>query len=433
MRNMLHAVFLGGGYRRADGGRGGGRGNVAAAVVSCWAMSLRVGSLVAAGGRGRNVKRRRKRRDDDGRGRLEKKKEEEEKQLIELMNWVTDQIDQARRVPRLSDVVEQAGKGFGFRELSRRVISAALRRHPYYHLSSHQVKGPRRLGRHRPIVCNQLGVLHADIAFYSKRREFETPKTFQSGFLIAKDVLSRFVYFVILRGNRTAKEMERAFRVLLQQHEEAFGADGHKIVSISFDKEPSVLSHRVQSFFRDNFISFHGFEMSDSKSKMAENVIRLLRTTLARLMEAKPPSERKWWRHIGEGVASLNSLPIVIDGQRFSRWTPADVNKRTLSSFLRVLHRKVPVFYFAQFEIAPQLVNFKYSVGSVVRPKLLATSSALIGVKRSEENLKKDRFRIEELVPYVARNYSVGRAYRCVNLRTRQAEVFDEWDLALSH
>jgi len=149
---MLHAVFFGGGNWRADGGRGGGRGNVAASVVSCWAMSLRVGSLVAAGGRGRNVKRRRKRRDDDGRGRLEKKKEEEEKQLIELMNWVTDQIDQARRVPRLSDVVEQAGKGFGFRELSRRVISAALRRHPYYHLSSHQVKGPRRLGRHRPIV-----------------------------------------------------------------------------------------------------------------------------------------------------------------------------------------------------------------------------------------------------------------------------------------
>jgi len=44
-----------------------------------------------------------------------------------------------------------------------------------------------------------------------------------------------------------------------------------------------------------------------------------------------------------------------------------------------------------------------------------------------------DRFRIEELVPYVARNYSVGRAYRCVNLKTRQVEVFDEWDLAPSY
>jgi hypothetical protein len=237
---MLHLhyrlFFLGG---RA-GGRVSGRmegGDIVVAVASCWTMSLRVGRLVAADGRSR----RRKKKKHYGEGR--RRKEEEEKHLVELMNWVTDRIDQAGHVPRLSDVVEQAGKGFGFCGLSRRAISAALRQHPYYHLSSHQVKGPRHLGHHRPIVCNQLGILHADIAFYSKQREFETPKTFQSGFLIAKDVLSRFVYFVILRGNQMAKEMERAFCVLLQQHKEAFGSDGHKIVSISFDKEPSIMSH----------------------------------------------------------------------------------------------------------------------------------------------------------------------------------------------
>jgi hypothetical protein len=374
-------------------------------------------------------------RDDKMRRRRRRKKngEEEDKQVALLMDWVTRRIDQAGHVPRLSDVIEQAGKGFGFNALSRRAVSAALRRHPFYHMSSHQMKGPRRLGRYRPIVCNRLGVLHADIGFYPKTsRDFETPKRFQSGFLIAKDVLSRFVYLVVLRGNRTAAEMERAFGIVLQQHEAKFGPNGHKIVSVSFDLEPSVKSHRVQSFFRDNSISFHGFEMSDSKSKVAENVIRLLKTTLARLMAELPPSERKWWRNVDKAVASLNSLPIEIDGQRF-RWTPADINKHTLKAFLRDLYRKVPVFYFAQFEIAPQLVKFKFSVGSVVRPKLLATSSAQIGVKRSVENLKRDRFRIEELVSYVARNYSAGRAYRCVNLRTRQIEVFDEWDLALSY
>jgi len=94
-----------------------------------------------------------------------------------------------------------------------------------------------------------LGVLHADIAFYSKQREFEMAKTLQSGFLITKDVLSCFVYFVILRGNGMAKEMEWAFRVLLQKHKVAFGSDLCKIVTISFDKEPSIMSHRVQSFF----------------------------------------------------------------------------------------------------------------------------------------------------------------------------------------
>jgi hypothetical protein len=361
-----------------------------------------------------------------------KNRQEEQRQLALLMEWVSARIEQAAHVPRLSDVVEHAGKMLGFRELSRRAISAALRQHPYYHMSSQQMKGPQRVGRHRPIVCNQLGVLHADIAFYTKQREFETPPRYQSGFLIAKDVLSRFVYLVILRGNRTAKEMERAFRVLLQQHQNIYGSNGHKIVSVSFDRERSVMSNRVQSFFRDNSISFHGFEMSGSKSKMAENAIGLLRRTVARLMANHPPEERKWWNFVSAGVASLNSLPLVIDGRQFP-WTPADINKRTLPDFLQDLYRKVPVYYFAQFEIAPQLVQFIFSVGDIVRPKLLATSSALIGVKRSEENLKQDRFRIEELVPYVARNYSVGRAYRCVNLKTRQVEVFDEWDLALSY
>ncbi len=140
MKPVTRVVFLGrwAGFRRE--GRGGerrGRGrNVVAVVPSCLAMSLRVGSLVAAGGRGLNVKRQRKRQEEDNGkrsgtrrrvGTKNNKKDEEEKQLIELMNWVTDQIDQASRVPCLSDVVEQAVKGFGFRGLSCRVISAALR------------------------------------------------------------------------------------------------------------------------------------------------------------------------------------------------------------------------------------------------------------------------------------------------------------------
>jgi hypothetical protein len=60
--------------------------------------------------------------------------------------------------------------------------------------------------------------LHADIAFYPRQRAFETPQKYWSGFLIAKNVLSCFVYLVILRGNQTATEMKRAFGVLLQRH-----------------------------------------------------------------------------------------------------------------------------------------------------------------------------------------------------------------------
>ena len=77
-------------------------------------------------------------------------------------------------------------------------------------------------------------------------------------------------------------------------------------------------------------------------------------------------------------------------------------------------------------------MNFKYSVGTLVRPKLLVTSSAVIGVKRSEVNLEQDAFVITEQIAYVAQNFKIGRAYCCSNLATREEEIFDEWDLAES-
>ena len=68
----------------------------------------------------------------------------------------------------------------------------------------------------------------------------------------------------------------------------------------------------------------------------------------------------------------------------------------------------------------------------MVQPKLLVTSSAVIGVKRSEVNLEQQAFVITEQIAYLARNYKIGRAYCCSNLATQEEEIFDEWDLAES-
>jgi hypothetical protein len=73
-----------------------------------------------------------------------------------------------------------------------------------------------------------------------------------------------------------------------------------------------------------------------------------------------------------------------------------------LADFLADLYKAVPVQFFAEFDIAPQLVNFKYSVGAVVQPKLLITSSAMIGIKRSEVNLEQDAFVVTEQIAYLA-------------------------------
>jgi len=102
-------------------------------------------------------------------------RDSEQKQLGVLMDWVTQRIKHEGRVPRLSDVLDQAVKGFGYRNLKRTSIARQLRLHPYYHMNFKQTRGQHRAGRYRPIVVNHLGVLHADIGYFSKSRHFETP------------------------------------------------------------------------------------------------------------------------------------------------------------------------------------------------------------------------------------------------------------------
>ncbi len=68
----------------------------------------------------------------------------------------------------------------------------------------------------------------------------------------------------------------------------------------------------------------------------------------------------------------------------------------------------------------------------MVQPKLLVTSSAVIGIKRSEVNLEQEAFVVTEQIAYMARNFKIARAYRCSNLATGEEELFDEWDLAES-
>ena len=136
------------------------------------------------------------------------------------------------------------------------------------------------------------------------------------------------------------------------------------------------------------------------KAKEAEGAIHLLRTTMTRLLAPLDQSKRKWWPHVAQCVASLNASPIVVDGKRLN-WRPMDVNKHNLADFLADLYKVVPVQFFAQFDVAPQLVNFKFPIGSVVRPKLLITSSAVIGIKCSEVILEQQAFIITEQIAYI--------------------------------
>lgn len=352
-----------------------------------------------------------------------------ERQLEVLMAWVSERLSSLADVPRVDDVVHYAYTVLGFRDLKRTDIAKRLRLHPAYLMTSSQTRGKSRWKRYRPITVNTLGMLHGDLGFFSVKREYETPKTFRAGFLVLKDILSRYVYVVILKKSKSAEAMVDAFQTVLNQHNAAFGPDGHRIKSISFDQETSVMSKKVQEFLREQNIAFHAFKFSASKSKMAEGTIKQIRTIMARLIQQHP--EKRWWRLLDKVVEILNNQPLRINGKRLA-WRPRDVNRQTLRQFRRDVLKADPSQFFSQFTVSPRLVQFKFPIGSWVRPKLLITSSAVVGIKRSEISLESDLFVITEQLAYVNAKLGLGRAYRCRHRITQVEEIFDEEDLALS-
>ena len=370
--------------------------------------------------------------------RLKERRERQSRELDEVMEWVSERLASESGVPRVDDVVRHAYTVLGYRDLKRADIAKRLRLHPAYLMSSSQTRGKKRWKRYRPILANALGHLHGDLGFFAVRREYETPVTFQAGYLILKDVLSRFTYVTILQRTKSAESMVRAFQDVLEQHARFFGPENgsssssgghHRILSIAFDQETSVMSKKVQDFLRDNHIAFHPFQYTASKSKMAEGAIKLVRKAMARLLWNQP--KRRWWRLMDKVVAILNNQLIRVNNRTLP-WRPVDVNKRNLAQFRRALHKADPVRFFGQYELSSRHVRFKYPEGSIVRPKLIVTSSAVVGEKRSEVSLEADAFVVTRQLAYVNARFEVGRAYRCTNRRTGQEEIFDQDDLAAS-
>jgi hypothetical protein len=334
-----------------------------------------------------------------------------------LYDWLSERV-RFNDVPRMTDIMSHANG------LSKKKVRRVLEMHPLFKMNLRQQRAPGRSRMYRPVTVSNLGHWHADIGYFAVNKHYPMPLTYRAGFLVAKDVLSRMVYATPLLKTKSADSMIRAFRELFKMH-----YDRHpdvSIKSIAFDRETSVLSHKVQAFLKSENISFHSFEMSASKAKFAEGAIRLIREKMAVLMRRKNPKDR-WWTLLSVVVDNLNSQPIVVDGKLIGGYCPRDVNAHNMKQFLHELQKKVPAYYFGQFDLAPGLVDFKYEVGTLVRAKLIVTSSEVVGNKRSENNLTREVFVIEEKVPYVTKNMKVGVAYKCRDVvQTEKVEVFQE-------
>ena len=339
-----------------------------------------------------------------------------------LHAWVSE-CARFNNVPRMTDIMTYVQETLGG-GLNRREVREVLLIHPLFKMNLRQQRAAGRSRLYRPVLVSNLGHWHADIGYFAVNKRYATPVTYRAGFLVAKDVLSRYVYATPLLKSKSAESMIQAFEVLLAVHDAKHPEVPVK--SVAFDRETSVLSGKVQRFLKERNIAFHSFEMSSSKAKFAEGAIRLIREKMAVLLRRNNPKDR-WWNLLPLVVEDLNEQPIVVDGKKIGQYRPRDVNKTTVRDFVRQLHKKVPAYYYGQFDLAPGLVDFRYEVGTLVRAKLIVTSSEVVGNKRSETNLTSRIFVIEEKVPYVTRNMRVGRAYKCRDVdRPEKVEVFQE-------
>lgn len=356
--------------------------------------------------------------------------EQIEKQLEIVLDWVRSQIEK-HDVPRFVDVVDYAHRVLKFIHLSKKKITQGLRLVENYVMTSPQKRQKLRSDRNRPMIVNSIGQLHADIGFYSVTREYETPPRYRSGFVVCKNPLTRFIFGEILDGDRKAPRMIKAFKNIFAKFRQQY--PGESVTSIAFDREKSITGNLFQDFLKEKKILFYAFHNSSSKSKMAESSIKLIRTTIARLKG----KEKRWWKLIQFAIDSLNSKPIRINSKYLkakngSYYSPKDVNVENMSHFIKQLQKADASFLFSQFEIDSRWVKFRYQVDDFVRPKLIVTSSAVLGTKKSEVTLEEEIFVIKKCLAYVSRRNTIEKAYTCVGLTSERKETFQEDEIALT-
>jgi len=97
------------------------------------------------------------------------------------------------------------------------------------------------------------------------------------------------------------------------------------------------------------------------------------------------------------------------------------------------LEKAVPAYYFNQFMLDPKLFNFKFKVGTLVRQKLVASSSAVIGEKRADSALGSVVYEVKRLLAYVSKALTPEKLYIVVNIEdSTDQEAFDEDEIAES-
>ena len=309
------------------------------------------------------------------------------KKLEALRAWLQGELD-AFRTPRQSDVIQQA-KALRLRSPAT-VIEWLKREFPAYQaVSRPKYEFPAKI--HRNQLPSFYGIVSVDLAFFGKQsrilQNLGITKTELGPALIMTDMSTRFAIVEAMGPQgKSAPSLLAALKRAFAKYKAQYKIEPTCIVA---DKEKALQSNLVQSYLKSVGTKTQFLEMSRKKSNAAENLIRNLRASISLLKKTHRDKKFTWVSVIDPIVDGYNRRKITYLGKQLS-FRPIDITPQTFGAYLAQVQSKFKYYSMAQFPLSPDLLRWKFPIGTRVRLIKKAVAVPGLGTKASEDPLEED-------------------------------------------
>lgn len=195
-----------------------------------------------------------------------------------------------------------------------------------------------------PYVDYQWDVDTANMEYYKKDNDG------YAYFLLAVDILSRFVWTVALR-TRTGKEMVNAFQQIFEK--------GRQATNIRSDKGTEFVNKDVKQFLKKKGIHYF-VTQNIVKASYAERAIKTIKSRIVRYMTHK--QFHRW----------VDILPAITDSynktyHRSIKRSPSSVKNKDSVELWKLQYQSTPKTTKTKFQKLKYVASYKFKVGDLVR------------------------------------------------------------------
>ena len=220
----------------------------------------------------------------------------EEYSWAKVKQYVEEQL-YAYITPRQADVVRVAKK-FGLS--AKKAIAMLKKAFPAYQ-STGRPKFPWPVKHYRNQIFSFYGTVAIDLAFFGKQgyelRALGVSKAEYSPALVMIDVATRFaIVEVVGHRGKSAKGLLAAMKRAFEKYKQQYQIYPKLVLS---DQEAGIMSGLMKDYLASTHTQLKVFTYSRKKSFMAENLIRILRSSLATLKKFHSNKKVTWMSLIG--------------------------------------------------------------------------------------------------------------------------------------